>query len=97
MAEEVGGIVYEVGMEVSGLTAGAKQAEDALDSIDKSAQDSSKSLGKLDNSSRNAGKGMGSAAGSANSLKTSLTALAGAISVSLIMQWEMHSWKLLII
>lgn len=86
MAEEVGGIVYEVGMEVSGLTAGAKQAEDALDSIDKSAQDSSKSLGKLDNSSRNAGKGMGSAAGSANSLKTSLTALAGAISVSLIMQ-----------
>jgi tape measure domain-containing protein len=30
---------------------------------------------------------MGSAAGSANSLKTSLTALAGAISVSLIMQW----------
>lgn len=87
MAEEVGGIVYEVGMEVSGLTAGAKQAEDALDSINKSAQDSSKSLGKLDNSSRNAGKGMGSAAGSANSLKTSLTVLAGAISVSLIMQW----------
>ena len=87
MAEEVGGIVYEVGMEVSGLTAGAKQAEGALDSIDKSAQDSSKSLGKLDNSSRNAGKGMGSAAGSANTLKTSLTALAGAISVSLVMQW----------
>lgn len=87
MAEEVGGIVYEVGMEVSGLTAGAKKAEDALDSIDKSAQDSSKSLGKLDNSSRNAGKGMGSAAGSANTLKTSLTALAGAISVSLVMQW----------
>ena len=87
MAEEVGGIVYEVGMEVSGLTAGAKRAEDALDSIDKSAQDSSKSLGKLDNSSRNAGKGMGSAAGSANTLKTSLTALAGAISVSLVMQW----------
>lgn len=87
MAEEVGGIVYEVGMEVSGLTAGAKQAEDALDSIDKSAQDSSKSLGKLDNSSRNAGKGMWSAAGSANTLKTSLTALAGAISVSLVMQW----------
>lgn len=87
MAEEVGGIVYEVGMEVSGLTAGAKKAEDALDSIDKSAQDSSKSLVKLDNSSRNAGKGMGSAAGSANTLKTSLTALAGAISVSLVMQW----------
>lgn len=87
MAEEVGGIVYEVGMEVSGLTAGAKKAEDALDSIDKSAQDSSKSLGKLDNSSRNAGKGMWSAAGSANTLKTSLTALAGAISVSLVMQW----------
>lgn len=87
MAEEVGGIVYEVGMEVSGLTAGAKQAEGALDSIDKSAQDSSKSLGKLDNSSRNAGKGMGSASGSANNLKTSLTALAGAISVSLVMQW----------
>lgn len=87
MAEEVGGIVYEVGMEVSGLTAGAKQAEDALDSIDKSAQNSSKSMDKLDGGSRNAGKGMGSASSSANSLKTSLTALAGAISVSLVMQW----------
>lgn len=87
MAEEVGGIVYEVGMEVSGLTAGAKKVEDALDGVDKAAQNSSKNMDKLDNSSRNAGKGMGSAAGSANSLKTSLTALAGAISVSLIMQW----------
>lgn len=87
MAEEVGGIVYEVGMEVSGLTAGAKQAENALNSIDKSAQDSSKSMGKLDTGSRNAGKGMGSAASSANSLKTSLTSLAGAISVAIVMRW----------
>lgn len=56
MAEEVGGIVYEVGMEVSGLTAGAKQAEDALDSIDKSAQNSSKSMDKLDGAASSSGK-----------------------------------------
>lgn len=56
MAEEVGGIVYEVGMEVSGLTAGAKQAEDALDSIDKSAQNSSKSMDKLDDAASSSGK-----------------------------------------
>lgn len=56
MAEEVGGIVYEVGMEVSGLTAGAKQAEDALDSIDKSAQSSSKSMDKLDGAASSSGK-----------------------------------------
>lgn len=87
MAEEVGGIVYEVGMEVSGLTAGAKKVEDALDGVDKAAQNSSKNMGKLDGGSRSAGKGMGSASSSANSLKTSLTALAGAISVSLVMQW----------
>lgn len=87
MAEEVGGIVYEVGMEVSGLTAGAKKVEDALDGVDKAAQNSSKNMDKLDGGSRNAGKGMGSASSSANSLKTSLTALAGAISVSLVMQW----------
>lgn len=87
MTEEVGGIVYEVGMEVSGLTAGAKKVEDALDGVDKAAQNSSKNMGKLDGGSRSAGKGMGSASSSANSLKTSLTALAGAISVSLVMQW----------
>lgn len=56
MAEEVGGIVYEVGMEVSGLTAGAKQAEGALDSIDKSAQNSSKSMDKLDGAASSSGK-----------------------------------------
>lgn len=56
MAEQVGGIVYEVGMEVSGLTAGAKQAEDALDSIDKSAQNSSKSMDKLDGAASSSGK-----------------------------------------
>lgn len=76
MAEEVGGIVYEVGMEVSGLTAGAKQAEDALDSIDKSAQNSSKSMGKLDGAASSSGKELSALAKIVSSIDATLKDMA---------------------
>lgn len=76
MAEEVGGIVYEVGMEVSGLTAGAKQAEDALDSIDKSAQNSSKSMDKLDGSASSSGKELSALAKIVSSIDATLKDMA---------------------
>lgn len=76
MAEEVGGIVYEVGMEVSGLTAGAKQAEDALDSIDKSAQNSSKSMDKLDGAASSSGKELSDLAKIVSSIDATLKDMA---------------------
>ncbi|UVX31601.1 tail length tape measure protein [Klebsiella phage VLCpiS13e] len=76
MAEEVGGIVYEVGMEVSGLTAGAKQAEDALDSIDKSAQNSSKSMDRLDGAASSSGKELSALAKIVSSIDATLKDMA---------------------
>lgn len=76
MAEEVGGIVYEVGMEVSGLTTGAKQAEDALDSIDKSAQNSSKSMDKLDGAASSSGKELSALAKIVSSIDATLKDMA---------------------
>lgn len=76
MAEEVGGIVYEVGMEVSGLTAGAKQAEDALESIDKSAQNSSKSMDKLDGAASSSGKELSALAKIVSSIDATLKDMA---------------------
>lgn len=76
MAEEVGGIVYEVGMEVSGLTAGAKQAEDALDSIDKSAQNSSKSMDKMDGAASSSGKELSALAKIVSSIDATLKDMA---------------------
>lgn len=76
MAEEVGGIVYEVGMEVSGLTAGAKQAEDALGSIDKSAQNSSKSMDKLDGAASSSGKELSALAKIVSSIDATLKDMA---------------------
>lgn len=76
MAEEVGGIVYEVGMEVSGLTAGAKQAEDALNSIDKSAQNSSKSMDKLDGAASSSGKELSALAKIVSSIDATLKDMA---------------------
>jgi hypothetical protein len=76
MAEEVGGIVYEVGMEVSGLTAGAKQAEDALNSIDKSAQTSSKSMDKLDGAASSSGKELSALAKIVSSIDATLKDMA---------------------
>lgn len=87
MAEEVGGIVYEVGMDVKGLQKGTQRARDEFGRFIKSTDDATGSLGGLDNAAKKTGKSFGGLGGSANSLKTSLTALAGAISISLIMEW----------
>lgn len=87
MAEEVGGIVYEVGMDVSGLKAGATTANKTLDDLESSTNKTTDALGKLDKNARNAGNGMKNAGGAASGLKTSMSMLAGAISVSLIIGW----------
>lgn len=87
MAEEVGGIVYEVGMDVKGLKAGATAANKTLDDLESSTNKTTSALGKLDKNARNAGNGMKNAGGAASGLKTSISMLAGAISVSLIIGW----------
>lgn len=87
MAEEVGGIVYEVGMDVKGLKAGATTANKTLDDLESSTNKTTSALGKLDKNARNAGSGMKNAGGAASGLKTSMSMLAGAISVSLIIEW----------
>ena len=87
MAEEVGGIVYEVGMDVKGLKAGATAANKTLDDLESSTNKTTSALGKLDKNARNAGSGMKNAGGAASGLKTSMSMLAGAISVSLIIEW----------
>lgn len=87
MAEEVGGIVYEVGMDVKDLKAGATTANKTLDDLESSTNKTTSALGKLDKSARNAGSGMKNAGGAASGLKTSMSMLAGAISVSLIIEW----------
>ena len=87
MAEEVGGIVYEVGMDVKGLKAGATTANKTLDDLESSTNKTTSALGKLDKNVRNAGSGMRNAGGAASGLKTSMSMLSGAISVSLIIEW----------
>lgn len=87
MTEEVGGIVYEVGMDVKGLKAGATTANKTLDDLESSLNKTTGELNKLDKGARNAGSGMKNAGGAASGLKTSVSMLAGAISVSLIIEW----------
>ena len=87
MAEEVGGIVYEVGMDVKGLKAGATTTNKTLDNLESSLNKTTGELNKLDKGARNAGSGMKNAGGAASGLKTSMSMLAGTISVSLIIEW----------
>lgn len=87
MAEEVGGIVYEVGMDVKGLKSGATTANKTLDDLESSLNKTTGEFNKLDKGARNAGSGMKNAGGAASGLKTSMSMLAGAISVSLIIEW----------
>lgn len=87
MTEEVGGIVYEVGMDVKDLKAGATTANKTLDDLESSTNKTTNALGKLDKNARNAGNAMKNAGGAASGLKTSMSMLAGAISVSLIIEW----------
>lgn len=87
MAEEVGGIVYEVGMDVKGLKAGQAAADSALSEVEKSAKGTTDSFNKLDKGARNAGNGMKSAGNNAATLKTAISTLSAAISISLVMEW----------
>lgn len=60
MAEEVGGIVYTVGMEVQGLKAGASAVESELSKVDSAAAGTSKNLDKLDSQASATGKAFSS-------------------------------------
>lgn len=53
MAEEVGGIVYEVGMDVSGLTTGGQKVNKVLQDIEKSIDESIAGINKLDTGLKN--------------------------------------------
>lgn len=53
MAEEVGGIVYEVGMDVSGLTSGGQKVNKVLQEIEKSIDESIAGINKLDTGLKN--------------------------------------------
>lgn len=53
MAEEVGGIVYEVGMDVSGLTTGGQKVNKVLQEIEKSIDESIAGINKLDTGLKN--------------------------------------------
>lgn len=53
MAEEVGGIVYEVGMDISGLTTGGQKVNKALQEIERSIDESIAGINKLDTGLKN--------------------------------------------
>ena len=56
MAEEVGGIVYEVGMDVKGLQSGGATVNKVLQDIEKSIDDSIAGINKLDSGLKNTGE-----------------------------------------
>lgn len=73
MAEEVGGIVYEVGMEIQGLKAGASQVESELSKVDSAAVGTSKNLDKLDNQASATGKAFSSLVSIVKNIEATLT------------------------
>lgn len=76
MAEEVGGIVYEVGMDVSGLKAGASSAESELSKFDSAVSGSTKNLNKLDSQADSAGKAFSSLVSVVKSIDATLSKMA---------------------
>ncbi len=76
MAEEVGGIVYEVGMDVSGLKAGASSVESELSKFDSAVSGSTKNLNKLDGQADSAGKAFSSLVSVVKSIDATLSKMA---------------------
>lgn len=76
MAEEVGGIVYEVGMDVSGLKAGASSAESELSKFDSAVSGSTKNLNKLDGQADSTGKAFSSLVSVVKSIDSTLSKMA---------------------
>lgn len=76
MAEEVGGIVYEVGMDVSGLKAGASSAESELSKFDSAVSGSAKNLNKLDGQADSTGKAFSSLVSVVKSIDATLSKMA---------------------
>lgn len=73
MSEEVGGIVYEVGMDVQGLKAGAGAVESELSKVDSAAAGTSKNLDKLDNQASATGKAFSSLVSIVKNIDATLT------------------------
>lgn len=76
MAEEVGGIVYEVGMDVSGLKAGTSSAESELSKFDSAVSGSTKNLNKLDGQADSTGKAFSSLVSVVKSIDATLRKMA---------------------
>uniref|UniRef100_A0AAU8GGQ9 Tail length tape measure protein n=1 Tax=Salmonella phage vB_STmST19_KE13 TaxID=3161167 RepID=A0AAU8GGQ9_9CAUD len=76
MAEEVGGIVYEVGMDVSGLKAGTSSAESELSKFDSAVSGSIKNLNKLDGQADSTGKAFSSLVSVVKSIDATLSKMA---------------------
>lgn len=76
MAEEVGGIVYEVGMDVSGLKAGTSSAESELSKFDSAVSGSTKNLNKLDSQADSTGKAFSSLVSVVKSIDATLSKMA---------------------
>lgn len=76
MAEEVGGIVYEVGMDVSGLKAGTSSAESELSKFDSAVSGSTKNLNKLDGQADSTGKAFSSLVSVVKSIDATLSKMA---------------------
>lgn len=80
MAEKVGDLYYDVDIETAKLITGSRKASDVLGAMDKSARGASAGIDQLDNSGQKA-------AGSMDVLKSALSGVASAITVSLIIDY----------